>query len=66
MITLLTGLYEQLVQRPERRFLLLGLDNAGKTTILEQMKKNHNQPALDSYKIMPTIGFNVAKLQIGQ
>ncbi len=41
----------------EARILLLGLDNAGKTTILHQMKFNECVPT------MPTIGFGVETIE---
>lgn len=43
----------QRVSQPEVRVLLLGLDNAGKSTLLYKMK--HNM----SVSTVPTIGFNV-------
>ena len=39
--------------------LLLGLDGAGKTTILYQLKYN------ETVKTIPTIGFNVETLEYG-
>ena len=47
------------VRRRERevRFLMLGLDNAGKTTIL---KKFNNE---DISTISPTLGFNIKTLE---
>lgn len=38
----------------EKRILLLGLDNAGKTSILLQLKENTFMP-----NIVPTIGLNI-------
>ena len=43
MYTLLSGLYKQLTQKDEFFVLILGLDNAGKTTFLESAKTR--QPA---------------------
>uniref|UniRef100_A0A3Q3K413 Uncharacterized protein n=1 Tax=Monopterus albus TaxID=43700 RepID=A0A3Q3K413_MONAL len=40
-------------KQPEARVLLLGLDNAGKSTLLYKMKHNA------SVSTVPTIGFNV-------
>lgn len=36
MYTLLSGLYKYMFQKDEYCILILGLDNAGKTTFLEQ------------------------------
>ena len=38
----------------EKRILLLGLDNAGKTSLLLQMKENQFMP-----QSVPTIGLNI-------
>ena len=38
----------------EKRLLILGLDNAGKTSILLQMKENTFMP-----QSVPTIGLNI-------
>ena len=41
----------------EKRILLLGLDNAGKTSILLQMKENQFMP-----QSVPTIGLNIEQI----
>lgn len=64
MIGLIAGTVDYIFRKPERRFILLGLDNAGKTTILEQLKFNYGQKKLDLSKIQPTIGFNVGQMEI--
>ena len=43
----------------EIRFLILGLDNAGKTTIVKKLKGE------DLNKISPTLGFNIETLEFG-
>ncbi|KAI1233442.1 ADP-ribosylation factor-related protein 1, partial [Lamprotornis superbus] len=43
MYTLLSGLYKYMFQRDEYCVLILGLDNAGKTTFLEQTKTRFNK-----------------------
>ena len=43
----------------EARILVLGLDNAGKTTILKKLSKE------EIAHIMPTQGFNIKKLAVG-
>jgi ADP-ribosylation factor-like protein 2 len=43
----------------EIRFLVLGLDNAGKTTIVKKLK---NEPL---NTISPTLGFNIETIEFG-
>lgn len=43
----------------ELRILLLGLDNAGKTTILKTMAEESS----DIHEVKPTLGFNVKAVQ---
>lgn len=64
MFSLLAGVYEYVVSRPEKRLIFLGLDYAGKTTILEQLKAGFGLKHMDLSKLPPTIGFNVAKITI--
>ena len=58
MYTLLSGLYKHLTQKDEYFILILGLDNAGKTTFLESAKtrlvKNHQ--GVNIQKITTTVG----------
>ncbi|CAD7925515.1 unnamed protein product [Amoebophrya sp. A120] len=64
MFSLLAGAYEYVVSRPEKRCLFLGLDYAGKTTVMEQLKAGFGLKHMDLSKLPPTIGFNVAKICI--
>lgn len=50
--------FSKLFSKKEMRILILGLDNAGKTTILYKMKQEENIP------MIPTVGFNVETLKI--
>ena len=43
--------------------LILGLDAAGKTTLLEKIKQLHGIPGLEWDKILPTVGLNVGRIE---
>jgi ADP-ribosylation factor related protein 1 len=48
----------------EYSILLLGLDNAGKTTLLEQIKAIHSSSLHPNLKTVPTVGQNVATVTL--
>ena len=56
---LFSRLFESLFGSKEVRILILGLDNAGKTTILYRLQNESDEAVQTS----PTIGFNVETLQ---
>jgi ADP-ribosylation factor protein 1 len=56
----LTKLLENFVEGPPARVLMLGLDAAGKTTILYKVKLN------ETVATIPTIGFNVEEVKVGK
>lgn len=61
--SLLSGLIEYLFTKPRLNFLLIGLDYAGKTTLLEKLKTLYGKvPGIPPDKIPPTIGMNLARL----
>ncbi|XP_017752922.1 PREDICTED: ADP-ribosylation factor-related protein 1 isoform X1 [Eufriesea mexicana] len=66
MYTLLHGLYKYLVQKDEFFILILGLDNAGKTTYLEAAKTKFtkNYKGMNPSKITTTVGLNIGKIDI--
>ncbi len=61
------GLYKYLTQKDEYFILILGLDNSGKTTYLEQVKTkfSKNYKMMNPLKITSTVGCNIGKVDIG-
>lgn len=61
MFALVSGFWNWFTHKKELRFLIVGIDNAGKTTTLERIKQIYRsktpQTSLD--RITPTIGLNV-------
>jgi ADP-ribosylation factor-like protein 6 len=45
--------------KKEARILVIGLDNSGKTTIINYLKAKKGAPANISYEVTPTVGFQV-------
>ncbi|CED82127.1 GTP-binding ADP-ribosylation factor-like protein yARL3 [Phaffia rhodozyma] len=66
MYHLLSGLYTHLTRKETYSVIIIGLDNAGKTTLLEQIKHhyNPNTPSPDVSKIAPTVGQGVGKISL--
>jgi ADP-ribosylation factor-like protein 1 len=56
---MMSKLFESLFGSKEVRILILGLDNAGKTTILYRLQNESDE----AVQTIPTIGFNVETLQ---
>lgn len=65
MYHLCKGLYDNYNKKQEYSIVLLGLNNAGKTTFLEKLKEiynpNYQKP---KKKILPTVGQNVAVIPV--
>nr|XP_006639512.2 PREDICTED: ADP-ribosylation factor-related protein 1 [Lepisosteus oculatus] len=68
MYTLLSGLYKYMFQKDEYCILILGLDNAGKTTFLEQTKTkfSKNYKGMSLSKITTTVGLNIGTIDVGK
>eukprot|EP00842_Homolaphlyctis_polyrhiza_P006691 jgi/Hompol1/7022/HPOL_000287-RA len=65
MYTLVSGLYQQWTQKEEYFVIIIGLDNAGKTTLLERIKTIFMGVAgLRPDQIGPTVGLNVGKADV--
>ncbi|EDO14732.1 hypothetical protein Kpol_333p2 [Vanderwaltozyma polyspora DSM 70294] len=62
MFHLVRGLYNNWNKKEYYSILILGLDNAGKTTYLETLKKEFSLPSKSLEKIAPTVGQNVAQI----
>jgi ADP-ribosylation factor related protein 1 len=70
MFGLIYGLFEQLLAKREYSTLILGLDNAGKTTLLEHLKSHpgaerRGEP-LSPGQVVPTVGLNIGRLETGR
>jgi ADP-ribosylation factor related protein 1 len=65
MFGLVHGLYVHYTAKLELNILILGLDNAGKTTMLEQLKGIYKKmPGIRPDRIPPTIGLNIGKMDV--
>ncbi|KAL3230531.1 ADP-ribosylation factor-like protein 3 [Nakaseomyces bracarensis] len=64
MFHLVKGIYNNWNKREQYSVLILGLDNAGKTTFLETLKKEYSMNSKPLDKITPTVGQNVATIPI--
>lgn len=64
MFSLLYGFYEYLFRKAEYRILILGVDKAGKTTLLEKVKSLFsNVEGLPPNQILPTVGLNIGRIE---
>ncbi|KAI9314044.1 ADP-ribosylation factor family-domain-containing protein [Dichotomocladium elegans] len=65
MYTLLSGFYHYITRKEEYYVLIIGLENAGKTTLLERIKSIFlGVPGLAPERIAPTVGLNIGRVDI--
>eukprot|EP01134_Creolimax_fragrantissima_P002644 CFRG2644T1 len=67
MYTLVSGSYKYYFQKDEYYVVMIGMDNAGKSTLVERFKAtfNRNYRGFRPDTITQTIGLNVARLELG-
>ena len=64
MFSLIFGFYNMAFSKPDVHLLIVGLDHAGKSTLLEHIKGRYSrQKGLPPDQITPTIGMNLAKFK---
>lgn len=67
MFSLLYGFWKLLFRRAEFHIIILGIDAAGKTSILERLKAMFaGMEALAPGKIPPTVGLNIGRMRINR
>jgi len=65
MFGLCMGLWKLFFAKKQYQVLILGLDEAGKTTLLEQLRHMFAQgPSVDTLKIPHTVGLNIGKFDV--
>ena len=65
MFSLFHGCYEYVTRKEELHILIIGLDKAGKTTLLERLKTLYTDyTGLDPAQILPTVGLNIARFEV--
>eukprot|EP00924_Labyrinthula_sp_SR-Ha-C_P011675 maker-scaffold_17-snap-gene-5.52-mRNA-1 protein AED:0.18 eAED:0.18 QI:0/0.5/0.4/1/0.5/0.4/5/88/205 len=65
MFSLLAGFIKWLFSKTELHILIIGIDHAGKTTLLEQLKRHFQHiEAIPAHRIPPTVGLNIGKIDI--
>lgn len=64
MFSLFYGLWKYLFSKIEFHVLILGIDKAGKTTLLEKLKSVYsNLGGLPPDRIVPTVGLNIGRIE---
>eukprot|EP01018_Ginkgo_biloba_P032426 Gb_00708 [translate_table: standard] len=64
MFSLLYGLWKYIFSKTEFHVLILGIDKAGKTTLLEKLKTMYSESeGLPPDRIVPTVGLNIGRAE---
>jgi len=67
MLSLFMGFWSMLFAKVQYQILILGLDDAGKTTFLEQVRHLYSGTSPpEDLKIPPTVGLNIGKLDVSR
>ncbi|CBI33044.3 unnamed protein product, partial [Vitis vinifera] len=65
MFSLFYGLWKYLFSKAEFHVLILGINKAGKTTLLEKLKALYsNLEGLPPDRILPTVGLNIGRVEL--
>ncbi|CAA2991894.1 ADP-ribosylation factor-related 1 [Olea europaea subsp. europaea] len=65
MFSLFYGLWKYAFSKTEFHVLILGIDKAGKTTVLEKLKSQYcNVEGLPADRIVPTVGLNIGRVEL--
>ncbi|XP_058208057.1 uncharacterized protein LOC131321057 [Rhododendron vialii] len=65
MFSLFYGLWKYIFSKTEFHVLILGIDKAGKTTLLEKLKAHYsNLEGLPPDRIVPTVGLNIGRVEV--
>ncbi|KAK6117607.1 hypothetical protein DH2020_048654 [Rehmannia glutinosa] len=65
MFSLFYGLWKYMLSKMEFHVLILGIDKAGKTTLLEKLKSQYsNVEGLPPDRIVPTVGLNIGRVEV--
>ncbi|KAM7274204.1 hypothetical protein ACFE04_028868 [Oxalis oulophora] len=65
MFSLFYGFWKYMLSKTEFHVLILGVDKAGKTTLLEKLKSTYSDlEGLPPDRIVPTVGLNIGRVEI--
>ncbi|EPS69351.1 hypothetical protein M569_05414 [Genlisea aurea] len=65
MFSLFYGLWKYMFSKLEFHVLILGIDKAGKTTLLEKVKSQYSEfEGLPPDRIVPTVGLNIGRAEV--